>query len=322
MKVAALDLGSNSFLCLICESTTASENSKNKNEGHSVSIQNVLSDQVKIVRLGQGVGQTGSFHPDALVRAEACLKEFKIEIDRHKPDKVLAMATSAARDAKNGHELIEIGKRLNIPIQIIAGKDEARITYLGATSGLLKNSNAEQKTILLIDIGGGSTELIVGRGEEILFSKSLDVGVVRFTERLALTHPISTADQVRAEALIKEEILKIKSEILKHAPQIAVAVAGTPTTLAAAELGGFDAGKIDGYVFTEAKLKSWEDKLAKSSVAERIEKFKIEPGRADVIYIGALILRLILNQFQLNTIEVSTRGVRYGVALEMLSGRI
>ncbi|RYZ78117.1 MAG: Ppx/GppA family phosphatase, partial [Proteobacteria bacterium] len=122
MKVAALDLGSNSFNCLIVE-------------GRAGVIDAVLFDQVRIVRLGQDLGRTGKFHVDALVRARDCLIEFKTEIDKHSVDHVLAMATSAARDATNQDELFAICQELNIPLEIISGSDEARITYSGAVVG-------------------------------------------------------------------------------------------------------------------------------------------------------------------------------------------
>ncbi len=122
MKVAALDLGTNTFLCLIAE-------------GSRNGISKVHKDLAQVVRLGQGVDKTGEFHPDALVRARQCLSEFKKEIDKHNVDRILAMATSAARDAKNGQELFRIGEDLGIPIEIIPGEDEARITYQGATAG-------------------------------------------------------------------------------------------------------------------------------------------------------------------------------------------
>lgn len=164
MKVAALDLGTNSFLCLIAEVD------QNK-------IKSIVSDQVEVVRLGQEVQQTKRFHPEALERAEKCLQNFRRTIDLHKPEKILAMATSAARDVSNAEELFYIGKKLMIPIEIIPGNKEAEITFFGSISG---ESIGSQETAV-IDIGGGSTEIILGSEKEIHFSKSVNIGAVRLT---------------------------------------------------------------------------------------------------------------------------------------------
>ncbi|RYZ77311.1 MAG: Ppx/GppA family phosphatase, partial [Proteobacteria bacterium] len=196
MKVAALDLGSNSFLCLIVE-------------GDTREIRTVLSDQVKVVRLGQGVGQSGVFHADALARAKNCLTEFKKVIDQHKVDRILAMATSAARDAKNGDDLLKIGHDLGIPIEIIPGSDEARITFSGATEGELHND----RHVAVIDVGGGSTEIIVGNQSGIQFARSLDVGAVRLTERFISQQPVPAQEREDSEKFIDEQIAAILPEL-------------------------------------------------------------------------------------------------------------
>lgn len=301
-RIAALDLGTNTFLCLIAEG-----DSKN-------GITQVYKDLAQVVRLGQGVGETGAFHPDALKRAEQCLNEFKTEIDKHQVDRILAMATSAARDAKNGAELFKIGERLKIPIQIIPGADEARITYQGATVGLKEKNQA----VLIIDIGGGSTELICGRGEKILFAKSIDVGGVRLTEKMISTQPVPKNEQVQAEAFIKKQLEPLLQEVRKHNIDKAIAVAGTPTALASIEFGGFDEKKVDGHFISREQLAKWVEEFSQTSVELKREKYQLG-GRADIIYIGTLILLNIIDGLKLPGFQVSTKGVRYGVALEMLN---
>ena len=301
MKVAALDLGTNTFLILVCEVI-------NKK------IEKIYHDQVEVVRLGQGVDKHKEFHADALKRAELCLQKYSSIIKEHRPEKVFAMATSAARDVKNKQELFEIGKRVDIPIQIISGDEEANLTYLGATSGL----PLDTKKRLIVDVGGGSTELILGQGEKVLFKQSLDVGCVRLTERYIEKAPVST----QTIEIIKNEIINKSSqsiqEILKIAnPDEAIAVAGTPTELAKADIGYFDPVKIDGYKLTAEKLKNWIEVFAKNNNDQIIKLFNISSGRADVILVGSLILYVICDLLKLSQLVVSTRGVRYGIAIQI-----
>ncbi|MFN3453721.1 MAG: Ppx/GppA family phosphatase [Pseudobdellovibrio sp.] len=297
MKIASLDLGSNTFLCLISEV----EDQK---------IKNVMSDHVEVVRLGQGLSQSKKFHPEALKRAEACLKRFKGIIEAAKPDAVLAMATSAARDAENRDELFKICKDLDIPLEIIPGDKEAEITYRGSVSGVQSNAHR-----LVVDIGGGSTEFIFGQGSRILNAKSLDIGCVRLTEKFIPNQPTNLSEIESLQKYIYAELKKIK-QLSNESPAEILAVAGTPTTIAAVEIGYFDPKKIDNYKLTRENLLNWLTKLTGLSVAEKI-KLGFPEGRADVILVGIVILIETLNLFKKDEILVSTRGVRYGVALEL-----
>lgn len=302
-RVAALDLGSNSFLCLIVEAS----------EGR---IKKVLHDQVEIVRLGQDVLKTKKFHPEALKRADETLQKFKLEIDRFGVKKVLAMATAAARDVSNAQELMELGKKYQIPIEIIPGDKEAEITFRGATEGI----DLKGKTSLLIDIGGGSTELIVAQGQKILGTTSLPLGCVRLKEAYQLTQPVDPEANTRLVEEIQKQLENFlqKSAIKKF--DLRMAVAGTPTELARAELGGaFDAQKIDGFILTRQKLEDWSKKLGRATKDEIIQKFDVNPGRADIIFVGVQILLQVLINLNESEFVVSTKGVRYGVALELLS---
>ncbi|WP_373998620.1 Ppx/GppA family phosphatase [Bdellovibrio bacteriovorus] len=300
MKVAALDLGTNTFLCLIAEGTK---------DG----ITKVHKDLATTVRLGQGVDKTGEFHPEALQRAKTCLTEFKKEIDLHKVDRILAMATSAARDAKNGKELFKIGEELGIPIEIIRGEDEARITYQGATAGM----NDDQKTSLIVDVGGGSTELISGRGSKILFGESLNIGGVRLTEKFITTQPVPASEQKAVEEYIQEQIKTVLPELQKEKIDQIIAVAGTPTSLVAIEVGGYDEKKVDGFFLSKDRLAYWVREFGATTVEEKKEKYQLG-GRADIIFAGASILLAVIEALKLPGMIVSTKGVRYGVALEML----
>lgn len=301
MRVAALDLGTNTFLCLIAD-------------GEASGIHTVQKDLMQVVRLGQEIDRTGTFHPEALARAKACLESFKKEIDLWKVDKILAMATSAARDAKNGDELFKIGRDLGIPIEIIPGEDEARITYQGAVSG--KNAN-ETKSYLVIDVGGGSTEMILGKGSKIIFGESADIGGVRLTEKFVTQQPISKNEQNNVSAYIKEKLANSMAELKKHSLDEIVAVAGTPTSIAAIELGGYDDKKVDSFFLSRDRLEHWNQEFARTTVQEKKDKYGLG-GRADIIYAGSSILLEILKDLKFEGLTVSTKGVRYGVALEML----
>ncbi len=302
MKVAALDLGSNTFLCLIAEveKVTAS----------AFRITKMDVDEIQIVRLGQDVSKTKRLHPDALLRAEKALKHFKLLIEQHNPEKILAMATSAARDSENNHQLFTIGEMLGIPIEIIQGQQEARITYEGSISG-----QHENKTRLVVDIGGGSTEYIVGDLTEIKQSQSLNIGCVRLTENFITTQPTSEAETKAAEDFIKHSLQQLKQNFLYPIDEI-LAVAGTPTSLVAAQIGHFDAEQINGFKLTMTDLLKWKSRLQVASIDEKVQ-MGLPKGRADVMLIGVLILIQTLITFEQDHLIVSTRGVRHGIALEM-----
>lgn len=295
MKIAALDLGSNTFLCLIC----------NVVDGK---ITTIFYDEVQVVRLGQGLSLNKKFHPEALIRAQKTLRKFSEVIQQHRPDKVLAMATSAARDAENKDELFEICKSLNIPLEIISGHNEAFITYQGAISGQSQNERR-----VVIDIGGGSTEYIFGDNVTIHKSHSFDIGCVRLTEKFIHNQP-TPVDQLENCRNYIQKCLQSVHIADANEVETLLAVAGTPTALVTAEIGIFDPAKIDGYSLTLDKLQDWENKLKKASVQEKV-RMGIPEGRADVILVGVIILIETLKLYNKKQLTVSTRGVRYGVAL-------
>lgn len=297
MKIAALDLGSNTFLCLIAEIT-------------STGVGEVYADQVQVVRLGQELDKNKYFHSEALQRARKTLSEFSELIKKHKPEKILAMATSAARDATNKEELFKMCAEFNIPLEIIPGNKEAQITYQGATSG----ADNFKENLLVLDIGGGSTEFIIGQGLNILFSQSLNLGCVRLTERFLKSAPHSEIEIAQLTQYVQAEIGSMVQTQQLTAKTI-LAVAGTPTTLAAVELGGFDEAQINGYKLTFKSLTNWLHRLLPLTTEQKIN-LGFPQGRADVMCVGLIILIETMKAFNLTEIQVSTRGVRYGVAIE------
>ncbi len=296
MRVAALDLGSNTFLMLIAEM-------------RGDRIEKVISDQTQVTRLGQGVHQSRLFHPDALARADAVLAEFSKQIKNSGCDRVVAVATSAARDVQNGHLLVEMGLRHGIPIQIISGEQEAKITFDGATADLSPDIRAA-----VIDVGGGSTE-VIGLNESRLRGVSFDVGSVRLTELFLPQHPCEKSDLNRLRDYIEQKVDEKKAELPRDFDQV-VAVAGTPTSIAMLEIGRdeFIETKIHRFILPVDRIWSWRDRLAALSIEQRQKIPGMQPKRADVLVAGATILAVVTEALGADSLMVSTKGVRYGVA--------
>lgn len=306
MKVAALDFGTNSFLCLIA---------KMDQNGFI----EVLHDTAQIVRLGQDLKTNKKICAEALSRAEESIKQFSAIIKKHKPDRILATATSAARDAENQSEFLALCEKYKIPVQIISGELEAQLTFQGAVSSY---ENDETKRVV-IDIGGGSTELICGTGHRLHFGKSADVGAVRMTENYLSIHPVEAVENKAMLAFIKTEISELVKKVTHDfKPDQVLAVAGTPTELAKIEIGKFDPKKIDGFLLKLNQIERYFDVFASTSVEDRIQKLNVSPGRADIIYAGTAILFETLKCLGQDKLSVSSRGLRYGTALALSRGEL
>lgn len=297
MKIAALDLGTNSFLCLVAEIDKLGE-------------VKILHDEMKIVRLGQELGKTGEIHTEALKRADECLSSFSKLMKSFKVDHIQAVATAAAREAKNSQKFIQICEKHHIPLVTISGEEEALMSFQGAISP------QEDKKVLLIDIGGGSTEYIVGNIGDIELAQSLSYGAVKLTEKWIELQPVQKEHEVNLRQYIRSRTEELWAQIETLNPEKIWAVAGTPTSLAAAALGEFDAKKIDGYCLTEEMISDWVQKLRASSVLEKRQKYGFG-DRSDVIFAGTVILDELLKRLRKNKIFVSTKGIRYGLAYKM-----
>lgn len=315
-RVAALDLGTNTFLCLIAEVDPSSGQ-----------VLKIIADETTTVRLGQGVDASGQLHPEALARARDCLQKYRSLVDSHRVDVVGAVATSAARDASNREEFFALLRDLQIPVQLLSGEEEARVTFSGAISGFdsafpesLGSRSAVGLTFLdgsvVIDVGGGSTEVVQGVLSPegwLTEGHSFQLGSVRLYEQLGLQPPIQTeripVALEHCRALLTQGPLPSKP--ISHV----FAVAGTPTTLASMELGGvFDPARIDGYRMSQRDLMAWAQRLAVTSVDSLMERYKVDRRRADVLLAGTLVLLATLQTLGQMELRVSTRGVRYGLA--------
>lgn len=300
MRVAAFDLGTNSFLCLVGE----------MREGKLFEIE----DHSKVVRLGQDMYLTGKpiLHPDALARAKACLYDYKEMAVKAGATRFYAVATSAARDAENAAELSQICRELDIELEIIEGKREASLTFSGA---FFKES--QKKEALVVDVGGGSTEFLYNTDGEILVD-SLNIGAVRLTEMFISSHPVNETEINKLRAYSRQNLEGLS---LSKKPMSLWAVAGTPTSLAAVmqELKDFDKTKIDEFKITKQALEAFLTKLAGMTLEQRLKLPGMQKGREDVIIAGICILLETLEFFEAKEYIVSSRGVRYGLASELLS---
>lgn len=300
MRIAAIDLGTNTFLCLIVEAD-------------HTGIQRVLSDTAKVVRLGEGVHKNRAFGPAALRRAEDCLKEFKALIEKHEVESVAAVATSAARDATNGHELLALGLKYQVPISTISGEREAELSFRGITS-----DRTTLEGIMGLDIGGGSTE-VMGFEKRKVKGVSVDIGAVRLTEMFVTGHPVSANERKALDDFAREKL----GVFSRLRPKELIAAAGTPTTFAAIDLGiDFDARKIHGHKMSRDRVEEITLGLAQLDLEERKLVTGLDAGRADVIVAGGTILVAACDAMGVSEMTVSVRGIRFGVALAVARGEL
>jgi exopolyphosphatase/guanosine-5'-triphosphate,3'-diphosphate pyrophosphatase len=298
MRIAALDLGSNTSLLLVVDIEKGR-------------ITKIVRDELRVTRMGQGVHQNRTLHPEALERVDRCFKEYAEIIKASKVDHVLAMATSAARDVTNAEELFKIGHEHGIEIEIIPGAKEAEITFKGSTF-----EEPKTKGLCVIDVGGGSTEIIGCENGTILHGASVDIGSVRLTEMFVKSHPIANADLATMKIYIQKKLQERGKEIeLKNVKEV-IAVAGTPTTLAAVmSAKPYSHEVVHGFKIQLTDLYAWAEKLAKMTVEDRMALPGMDKKRADVIVAGLLILAETTAHLGRQSIRVSDRGVRFGVAL-------
>lgn len=283
-RLAAIDIGTNSVRLLVADIDGSGR------EAVLVPVER----RMRITRLGQGVDASRSLAPDAIDRTVAVLREYRAVIDDLGATKVRATATSAARDATNRDAFFgPAAEALGSEPELLSGEEEARLSFLGATSGLTAPS-----PFLVVDIGGGSTELqVVGTDVRV----SLDVGCVRLTERFG-----DDVEAVRAS---------VRGLLPEAEAKRAVGVAGTVTTIAALDLGlaEYDPERIHGHRISKEGAGEQLARLASLTVEERAQI--VEPGRAPVIVAGAAILAEILDFYGLDAIEASERDILHGAAL-------
>ncbi len=270
---------------------------------------------MRIVRLGAGVDRTGSLAPQAIARTRVALADYAATIDTHTVNRVRMVATSATRDAGNRAEFAAmVHSILGVDPEVITGADEAALSYAGAVGTLPQVAGP----VLLADIGGGSTELVLGG--DPLRSHSMDVGSVRMTERHLHDDP-PTACQVEATvADLRAALSAAAADVPLHTGATLVGVAGTVTTLAAIalELPRYDPAAIHGSVMTAEQLAEITARLLGMGHARRATIPVLHPGRVDVIGAGAVVLRTIVEVTGAPRVVASEHDILDGIALSLL----
>ena len=303
--IAVVDIGTNSTRLLVA-----------RVEGNEVEE---LERRSIVTRLGQGVDSSGRLADQAVERVFAVLEEYKAAIDETGASEVVALATSAVRDSHNGDEFRQaVRERFGFDLRTISGDEEARLTFLGATSA---RADAEGPT-LVIDIGGGSTELVTGRpGDDPAFHVSTQAGSVRQTERHLHDDP-PAAEQLDALRLEVCEIVEGAVPVeVRESVERGIAVAGTATQLAAIDLGleSRDSGRVHGHVLELTAVEGMLDRLASVPLEERREVKGLDPARAPTILAGAAILLETMKSFELPAVEASETDILHGAGLSVAS---
>jgi exopolyphosphatase / guanosine-5'-triphosphate,3'-diphosphate pyrophosphatase len=286
MRVGVVDLGTNSTRLLVAE----------VDDGHVEEV----ARHTQITRLGEGVDERRKLLPLPIARVRNVLADYRRELEELGAERVLAIGTSAIRDAENGEAFLgEVEWSYGFATRLLSGSDEAQLTRRGVANGRELGDDT-----LVLDVGGGSTELITARERT-----SLDVGSVRLTERHLHSDPPTDEELGAAARAVRDELPFLE-------PDGAIGVAGTITTLAALELGGYDPHRVHGYRLSREGVGAQLDRLASLPLAQRRELAGLEPERAPVIVAGAVIVREVLDRYGLAGLEVSERDILHGAALE------
>lgn len=303
MTIASIDIGTNTVLLLIADVDS------------STSKIITLCNEYSMPRIGQGTKQTGVISQNRLNLLYDVLKEYKIIINSYYCDKVILTGTNAFRMAKNTPEITrEINKLFNFDLNVISGEDEAEYAYYGTISDLDDNFFS-----MVIDIGGSSTEVIIGKGKRIISKNSLQLGSVSATEQILKNSPPLKTE---IENLRKEIKILFAALDHKNIPGQVIAIAGTATTLACMKSGlkEFEENKVDKSIITIQDMKNIIGEVIFLTPAEILDKCgPVMRGREDIIFAGAFILYQFMQHFEIENIAVSTRGIRYGAIVKYLT---
>lgn len=307
-RVAAIDCGTNSIRLLIADIDLAGP---------------TLTDVVRtmeIVRLGEGVDRTGAFSDGALERTFAACDAYAQQIAEVGAEAIRFVATSASRDAANRHAFFDgVRERLGVEPEVISGDTEARLSFIGSTRSLGSRITAEP--VLVVDIGGGSTEFVLGTvAGDVMAARSVDVGCVRMTERRLHSDPPTRAEIAAATADIDAAIALAGEMVDLSAAQTLVGLAGSVTTLSAIAmgLGAYDADATHGSWLSRADVDALTAQLLGQTHDQRAAIPVMHPGRVDVIGGGALVLDRILAATGLPAVLVSEHDILDGIAWSLV----
>jgi len=301
MRVAAIDCGTNSIRLLIADI-----------DGNN--FREVVRD-MEIVRLGQGVDETGQFHPDAIARTLAAVDKFAAEIAKRGVEKIRFCATSATRDATNRHLFVDgVRERLGIELEVISGDEEAALSFAGA----IKDIDPSNGPFLVVDIGGGSTEFVFGTST-VEAARSVNIGCVRLTERHFASDPATVQQIEAARTDIQAAIAQAAAVVPITKAKTLVAVAGTATTVAAAAL---DLPEYDRYAIHLSRISAQQTHdaatmFATSTREQRLALGYMHPGRVDVIAAGSLVLSEIMKATGASEFVASESDILDGMAFSL-----
>ena len=298
MRVASVDLGTNSTRLLVAD----------VEDGR---LHDVVR-RLKITRLGEGVDERKRLLPAPIARVRNVLTDFRLEAEQLGAERTLAVATSAVRDAENGEAFLgEVEWSYGFKTRLLSGDEEAQLTFRGASTGRDVAHNT-----LVIDIGGGSTELVVGGTVRLSFHDSLNMGGVRLTERFLHSDPPTKGELDACSAAAHELLAQVVPRDVR--PLSAIGVAGTITSIAALDLGlaEYDPDQVQGHRLSAEGVRAQLDRLAALPLAERRKVPALDPDRAPVIVAGTVILAEVLDHIGLEGLEASVHDVLDGAALE------
>ena len=304
MRIAVVDIGTNSTRLLLAD--VAADGSITE-----------LARRSEVTRLGVGVDSSGVLSEEAMARVFATLDDYSAMIEKlGGADKRRAVLTSATRDAANGGEFTQqVAERYQLDARAIPGEQEAQLSFLGATSGRDPDDGSQ---IVVVDIGGGSTELIIGHGRTVGFHVSTQLGVVRQSERHIVHDPPTTAEIDELNSEIDEVLAAGVPQAEREHVTTIIAVAGTATSMAAIdlELEPYDPEAVHGYRVSLERCREIAARMASMPEAERREVAGLHPDRAPTILAGTQILVRVIEAFGLDEVEVSEHDILYGVALD------
>lgn len=302
MKIASIDIGSNTVLLLIAKTDSSG-------------ISETILNRYRMPRISKGLTKENNISDEKIAELFDVLSEYKSLITEHNCDLTILTATAGFRKAANSEQITEMVKeKFNFDIKTIDGKTEAKYSFLGASSDVEGNNNR-----LVIDIGGGSTELIYGNDKEIIYSESFPYGAVNLTEEFITKYPVNDNDFNKLKAKIKNIFGKIINEIPESI--ITIGVAGTPTTLSCINqnLKEYDEQLVENSTLTFDEIINLINRFKPMLPEEILGEFgEIIKGRNDVILTGTLILSGIMELLKIEKISCSGKGIRYGAIINYL----
>ncbi len=308
VRVAAIDCGTHSLRMLVAEV-----------EPGSSPVLVDLDRRMRVVRLGEGVDRTGRLQTAAIDRTIAVLRDYAEVARHHGAERVRLVATSATRDSANAEVFSRaVHAVLGVRPDVVDGEEEAALSYLGAVSGLAESTAHSPR--LVFDLGGGSTELVLGHGFHVIAAHSMDIGCVRMWERHFAGDPPSTEQVAAARADIDAALDEAERLVPLHRANSLIGLAGTVTTVTAMALGlsAYDPVAIHGTWVSASEVGLISDALLGMSRAQRAAIPVMHPGRVDVIAAGSLVLRRILDRSELGRVRASEHDILDGIALSMV----